>query len=448
MSESPRNERSRTGHPNRLVEGSRDNNSVAFPSYAADNGCLIKLYDNQYESLRLHDLIEVFGIYTVDPVLTDSFPTPSLQNSTATGADEYDAMTAMILSEFEFDPGYCQLPLPSTAPRLHGIVVRKSVFTSTHVYYSFIIHACFSYVCIYIHRFGSGYPMLKAIDPKPHAPLPDHVQALVMACVKGSAAAVDASSMTNNSYSITPSLSVDTVMSPVDAHRARDTCIELLSDACSGGSGGGDRTLAEYILYSVIAHVYDRRADGAAATGTVFLGHFPLHIADADAALATRLSAVIAELTPRTVQVRLATCIFIYHTCMVPGIHAYCWYLIYCSCNRSLLIVRPWIVSPCSLPATPPATGSALARYKCVKTPCCLSTSCPPLLITHTLTLLPKPGRPIRSLQARLSLTRSHRLRLLQSTPPPPAPPLICTIQGPSYTVLTYLPYTPSSRSK
>ena len=147
MSESTRNERSRTEHPDRLIKGSVDNNSPPFPSNTTDNGCLIKLYDNQYESLRLHDLIEVFGIYTVDPVLANSFPTPTLHNSTAAGADEYDTMTAMILSEFELDPGYCQLPLPSTAPRLHGIVVRKLVFTSTHVYYSFIIHA--SYICIF-----------------------------------------------------------------------------------------------------------------------------------------------------------------------------------------------------------------------------------------------------------------------------------------------------------
>ena len=129
------------------------------------------------------------------------------------------------------------------------------------------------------------------------------------ACVKGSAT-VGASSLTDNSYSLIDTLSQNTLMSPVDAHQARESCIELLSDACSGGSGG-DRTLAEYILYALIAHVYDRRADGAAATGTVLLGDFPLHITDVDAALVARLSAVVAELTPRTVQVRLTTCIFI-----------------------------------------------------------------------------------------------------------------------------------------
>ena len=163
---------------------------------------------------------------------------------------------------------------------------------------------------MYIHRLGSGYPMLRAVDPIPLVPLPEHVRALVTACVKGSAT-VGASSLTDNSYSLIDTLSQNTFMSPVDAHRARESCIELLSDACSGGNGGGDRTLAEYILYTLIAHVYDRRVDGAAATGTVLLGHFPLNITDVNAALVARLSTVVAELAPRTVQVRLTTCIFI-----------------------------------------------------------------------------------------------------------------------------------------
>ena len=168
---------------------------------------------------------------------------------------------------------------------------------------------------MYIHRLGSGYPMLRPVDPMPVVPLPEHVRALVTACVKGSAT-VGASSLTDNSYNLTNSVFEDTT-SPVEVHRVRESCIELLSDACSGCSGG-DRTLAEYILYALIAHVYDRRADAAAATGTALLGHFPLHITEADAALVARLSAVMAELVPRTLQVKPATHIFIlvYQTCM------------------------------------------------------------------------------------------------------------------------------------
>jgi hypothetical protein len=101
--------------------------------------CLVKVYDGLYEQLRLNDVVEVVGIYTCDPNLSNTqleslnddmhshrFKTTRILSS---GIDDNfnnnNDVGEMLANNFDDSMIIDPLPPASIAPRLHCITLRK-----------------------------------------------------------------------------------------------------------------------------------------------------------------------------------------------------------------------------------------------------------------------------------------------------------------------------------
>lgn len=240
--------------------------ALALSSGRPADCSLVKVYNGQGEALRLHDMVELVGIYTADPLLgaEDDFLSAPLGAGGLLESDDQH------LSRGAYPPA-------SVAPRLH---------------------------CVVLRRLGSSFPLLVQVGGDAH-PLrncsvcgdalrsllgPDTAQALVPAA-NGRYLALAGRHTSESSCAALDRLSDAAALSAI-----RGRVLEALS-----GALGGDAVAAEYVLLAALSHVYDRRMVDC----SVVLGSAPVRLCGlrADDPRRAALVRTLSSLVPRCVTV-------------------------------------------------------------------------------------------------------------------------------------------------
>jgi Mini-chromosome maintenance replisome factor len=248
---------------------------------SSDISCLAKIYDYDDGFLKLNDMIEIIGVYTVDPYLS----VPSLAVEEYPGFDGFDDAIAASMT----------LPPSSVAPRVH---------------------------CILLRRLGSSFPLIidlsyltKSMDSNDMEASSFELEGaesgqsstLQLGVLPLNASAFDAPDAIGSANSLISQFT------PALLSGIRCRFIKLIADIF-----GGDELVAEYLLLATLSHVYIRDEDQS-------LGHFSINVCglSPNDDRVGRLNKLLGDLVPRTSMVRqvLHAHVTIVFLCFVLSLH-------------------------------------------------------------------------------------------------------------------------------